>query len=208
MTWLKNHLCYGGHYEKVRNIKAHEDYVQKETSRVEGPFYYPEPVCKEIKDPLAGKTLYKWQQWLQEKLSQEADERSILWVYDENGCKGKTSFAKHWCLKDRHALVVEGKSSDVAHALGDTPSVVFFCLPRAGKNRVNYSIMESVKDGLLFSGKYESKLKMFNCPHVVVFANYAPKIEEMSLDRWVIYKIEEDSSGSGDSRPHSPDPIN
>jgi hypothetical protein len=54
---------------------------------------------------------------------------------------------------------------------------------------VNYGAIEQIKNGLLFSGKYEGGQCVFNQPHVIVFANAEPKEEQMSMDRWDIREI-------------------
>ena len=50
--------------------------------------------------------------------------------------------------------------------------------------------MESIKNGRVFSAKYESKMKVFDPPHVICFANFEPKREAMSADRWAIVDLE------------------
>ena len=37
---------------------------------------------------------------------------------------------------------------------------------------------------------YESKMKVFDPPHVICFANFEPKREAMSADRWAIVDLE------------------
>ena len=50
--------------------------------------------------------------------------------------------------------------------------------------------MESFKNGRFFSPKYGSCLKRFKPPHVVVFANYMPDLEKLSMDRWDIMDLD------------------
>jgi len=54
---------------------------------------------------------------------------------------------------------------------------------------MNYGAIEQVKNGLVFSGKYESSMLIFNPPHVVIFANDTPDESMYSNDRWHIHKI-------------------
>jgi len=49
--------------------------------------------------------------------------------------------------------------------------------------------MEELKDGVLFSGKYESKTKIYDIPHVIVFANFLPKENALSKDRLKIIDL-------------------
>lgn len=57
------------------------------------------------------------------------------------------------------------------------------------ENYVSYEAIESVKDGIFFSGKYESGMTIFNQPHIICFANFAPDIGKMSSDRWKIFEL-------------------
>jgi len=49
--------------------------------------------------------------------------------------------------------------------------------------------LESIKNGLFFSGKYESTQVVMNSPHLIIFANEPPDKSKMSADRWHIVRI-------------------
>ena len=64
---------------------------------------------------------------------------------------------------------------------------IFWDLPRSTRGSISYSTLESVKNGLVCNTKYETGVKAFNPPHIIVFANFPPeKVEELSADRWKI----------------------
>ncbi|KAK3720251.1 hypothetical protein RRG08_007873 [Elysia crispata] len=48
---------------------------------------------------------------------------------------------------------------------------------------------ESIKNGILCSSKYDSKVKVFSVQHVIVFANFAPDEAKLSQDRKDIRRI-------------------
>lgn len=139
--------------------------------------------------------LYPWQNEVLGLVEEPACQRKIYWYCGKEGNEGKTSLAKHICMKDERNLYVSGKAADVKFAVsklverGKFPKVVIFGLPRTSEGYVSYAALEEVKDGIFFSGKYESGMCMFNPPHIIVFANFLPEISKMSKDRWKIYSI-------------------
>ncbi len=122
-----------------------------------------------------------WQVKVVEKLL-EQDNRTILWVWEAEGNVGKTWLGQY--LESIHGafLCQLGKKADLAFAY-DYQRIVAFDLTRSDKEFINYSLIESFKDGRLFSSKYESKIKKFPSCKVVVFSNYQPDYEKLSLDR-------------------------
>ena len=64
-------------------------------------------------------------------------------------------------------------------------------IPRHQLDYVGYGALEQLKNGMIYSGKYEGGTCLFDNPHVIVFANEPPKIEKMSLDRWKIIDLNE-----------------
>nr|WAE42369.1 MAG: replication associated protein [Cressdnaviricota sp.] len=152
-------------------------------------------IRKPVKDPLAPHltNLKKWQIKLFDILKGEPDDRVIHWYYDVEGGKGKSAVAKHLGLKG--AFVCEGsKKTDIACAIKlfldkSDFDIAVFDFTRSTEGFVSYSSLEAVKNGAIFSAKYESSMIYFNTPHVIVFANYFPDLSQLSEDRWVIHKI-------------------
>lgn len=72
----------------------------------------------------------------------------------------------------------------------DKCKIVIFDLPRCTLNRVNYAAIEDLKNGHIVNFKYETGSKIFNPPHVIIFANEPPEdLRLLSNDRWVIEKL-------------------
>lgn len=128
---------------------------------------------------------YLWQQNVIDMVSAEPDDRQILWVYDLKGSTGKTVLGKY--LVDHHDAFYSngGKHTDIVHAY-QGQRVVIFDYVRESEAYVNYGVMEQLKNGICFSPKYDSGMKRFKNPHVIVFANFYPASNKLSEDRLVV----------------------
>lgn len=125
--------------------------------------------------------LRNWQRQCVQKLDIQND-RQILWYVDFEGGRGKTWLAK-WLVANRDAFyMINGKSADVAHAYNGE-SYVVFDFTRDYKEYINYSIIEQMKNGLVFKSKYESKMMFTEPAKVVVFSNWEPEGDKLSSDR-------------------------
>lgn len=120
--------------------------------------------------------LKEWQQELNNILSRPPNDRTIHFVVDKEGGKGKTWFAKYYCsLHEGEAQYMEmAKKSDMAYALDPKIRVLIVNCTRQQVEYMNYSFLESVKDGMIFSPKYESCTLRMNKCHVVVMMNQNP----------------------------------
>jgi len=164
-----------------------------------------------LKQRFEGCQFTKWQKSLIDELKYtEPNDRTVIWYIDDSdnggrgGKKGKTWLSKYILSHMNAARFVNAKSSDLAHAYNDE-EIVIFDLTRSNEGAVNYSIMESFKDGMLFSPKYNSHSKIFASPHLIVFANWAPDMEKMSADRWVIRRFKDgDCDFVNEDAPESP----
>lgn len=143
---------------------------------------YPEP-------PLVQGELREWQNQLSDRLSQEANDREIIFVIDENGGCGKSWFCRYFLSNhgDSTQLLSIGKRDDVAYAIDESKSIFLFDIPRSSSEFLQYSVLEQLKDGLVFSAKYSSRTKRLGrSPHVVVFMNEEPNRTRLSRDRYVV----------------------
>ena len=147
---------------------------------------------EEIGDPL----LREWQKKLFDELVEKPDRRKIVWYVDWDGNCGKTFIATYLKCHSNCKYIENAKSGDIKYAYSGQ-KIVIFDLTKSVQEKLNYQALESVKNGIFFSPKYESTDKTFPIPHVVVFANWPPEDEKMSADRWEIRYI---SEKNGDCR--------
>ena len=55
------------------------------------------------------------------------------------------------------------------------------------------TILESIKDGIAVTSKYNNNIIRFKVPNIViVFSNTPPNTKELSKDRWTIFRILKD----------------
>ncbi len=133
-----------------------------------------------------------WQVELCAILDAESDDRSINFVVGPDGGEGKSWFQK-WYLqehRDRCQLLGSGKRDDLAHSVDCTKTVFLMNVCRTGMEYLSYRFLEDLKDRLVFSPKYDSRMKLLlKTPHVVVFCNEHPDMDKLSVDRYNIIDI-------------------
>lgn len=146
----------------------------------------PKPI-KVIED------LRPFQQEILDICMEEPDDRSIYWFWDEAGNIGKTQFMKYMCVKHNALPCVGGKFADIMNLIFnanmDETRTIIFNVPRGHREHISYSSLEAIKDGLVVNTKYETGFKVFNSPHVIVFANFPPDTSSLSADRWVVKNL-------------------
>lgn len=145
-----------------------------------------------VRDPLDTLTPYKWQQDILELIKGEPDDRTIHWYWEPTGNVGKTALIKSICLKRDDVIMVDGKAGDAKYiiaGMNKKPKVIFMNIVRTKENFISYEAIESIKDGIFVSTKYESKMVVMNSPHFIVLANFEPAYGNMSQDRWNVVDI-------------------
>ncbi|UOF80447.1 rep protein [Naiadivirus vacaense] len=137
----------------------------------------------------SGGSLREWQRLLVDRLEEAPDDRSVMFYVDESGGMGKSYFVRYCFTKfagQVQALSV-GKRDDLTFAVDTTKSIFIFDIPRLHMEYLQYSVLEKLKDQILFSAKYASRTKFLPNPvHVVVFCNEFPNMEALTEDRFDI----------------------
>lgn len=170
----------------------------KNESRVDGPWGdKPIDVPYDGSDLPKLNELYPWQKYIVDTLQTKPDSRSINWVVDYVGNCGKSTLAKY-CVFHKHAKFLSfGCASDLLHLVFKSKAArgFLFDLPRTKSKRVSmdeiYSALESIKNGMVLSTKYEGGELLMPSPHVWVFTNYMYTRGKMSNDRFVVWHIDE-----------------
>lgn len=142
---------------------------------------------EEEKEEFKKARLRTWQNsaWIHLK---NQNDRQVLWIVDEKGGKGKTYFAK-WLEVVHGAFYIQnGKSQDIAKAYTGQ-KIVAIDFTRDYREYINYSVIESFKNGRIFSSKYDSHMKKMKFCQVICFSNFQPELEKLSEDRWNIQTL-------------------
>ena len=134
---------------------------------------------------------YAWQQRVLELLEEAPDDRTIIWVHDSKGGRGKSRLAEHLILA--HAgMKLEGRLCDMKYLWEKEYKIAIFDVSRAAADHSDhlYSMAEALKDGNFVSTKYETRFKVFPRPHVIFFANRMPDEGKWSKDRVKIVDLD------------------
>jgi hypothetical protein len=175
-------------WEEIKSVKAAKCYSQKEATRSGKQWVYG----IELYDPVLVDEPRGWQLDVMKILDNTSDDQLIHWFWEPTGCVGKTELCKYLCVKHQASFVGGGTKQNILCSIKKkTPKVMIVDIPRAEYAYVNYCALEAVKDGCIFSGKFEAGANAFTPPHVICFANSPPKIENLSPDRWNVVSIQE-----------------
>ncbi len=169
----------------VRNDLATQAYCRKDGKYWEHGYPKPIWIINELKP---------WQTDVLDLYLSPVNHRKIYWFWEPVGGIGKSAFIKFMIVKHSILFCSGGKHTDIMNLVFnqdmDSSRGVFFDIPRAHEGKISYSSLECIKNGMVCNTKYETGVKIFNSPHVFIFANFPPDDpEKMSSDRWVITEL-------------------
>jgi len=169
--------CKGNETQNITYCQKENDYVM---------WGFPKPI-KIIEK------LYPWQKMIEDIYHEEPDDRTIYWFWETKGNVGKSAFIKYMAVKHKILLCTGGKYSDIMNLVFNQDmnecKCVCFDIPRSHHNSISYASLESIKNGMVCNTKYETGMKIFNSPHIFVFANFEPDMENLSYDRWKVQEL-------------------
>lgn len=166
--------------------KQNVDYCTKEGN-------YESNFVKVVKPLKLISQLKPWQLEIEKLIKTEPDGRSVHWYWENTGGVGKSAFCKYMFVKHKALVIQGGKLADIMNILFnydlDSLEMVIIDVPRKNGNKISYSAVECILNGMITNTKYETGIKVFNPPHVVIFSNFEPDYSELSEDRWVVTNI-------------------
>lgn len=149
-------------------------------------------LCLPTPSLVSGNLRPGYQERLYNSFFGDPDERVIEFIVDVDGNKGKSWFCAY-CLSElpeRVQVLRVGRREDLAYAIDPLKDIFLFDVGRKQMQFFQYSILEMLKDRMVFSQKYESRMKvLLKRPHVVVFSNEEPDREALTDDRFNIELI-------------------
>lgn len=177
------------HWEKAKGSRlANAKYCSKD-GKFQGTIKVPKPIR-------VISALREWQQELADCVAAEPDDRAIHWTWSRAGGTGKSAFVKWLCVK-HGALICGGSAKDMKYLIVKyiekhdvPPEIVIMDIPRQMEEYISYAALEEIKNGCFASTKYECDTVVMNPPHVLCFANFEPKYEALSEDRWRVKCID------------------
>lgn len=122
----------------------------------------------------------------------------VHWFYETIGHVGKSIFTGY-CEDTRTAMMIKnptGGSRDIGNNIAEALvswgyiNGFIFDIPRMAQDYKFYGLLEDCLDGRFTNTKYMGgNLNLQGTKNIVVVANFLPKIDNLSLDRWVIRRI-------------------
>jgi len=192
--------------EITRSIAHADDYVLKDGDIEYSEGWEPAQKSAEQEYLEYMTNLYsdvKWQDWQQNILNVIASKpsrRDVYWIWEDTGNVGKSFLSSYIDWKHK-CIIVNGKQDNIFNGIKsflDTekvqPKCIIVDIPRTNEKYVCYGAIEKIKDGLMYSGKYEGGKIRLVPTHLFVFSNFPPDRTKMSDDRFIEICLNKDES--------------
>lgn len=183
-------------------------YVQKEDTRIEGPWQDDDIIPPEDMNPIMA-LRYPWQEFI---VNHPIERRVINIVLDTKGDLGKSEIVKY-CMVTKKGHMIPPTMMDATKLMGwvmDLPKLPLYLvdIPRAMRKHKLWELfvaLETVKSGIAYDWRYKAKQTVFAVPNVWVFMNEVPDCSYLSADRWRFWGVRGDTivplPRGGDERP-------
>lgn len=183
------------HIEKMKgNIKQNITYCEKDNNFIK-PLSFTEKIEQDIlKEEYLNIKWYEWQKRILEIMNEKPDRRIIYFIVDSKGNSGKSFLCKYILLTYKGCVIADGKKDNIFNQIKDMleneiePKYILLDIPRHNIDYLNYGAIEQIKNGFIYSGKYEGGRCIFHIPHVFIFMNERPLLDKLSIDRYKIIK--------------------
>ncbi len=187
-------LLRDAHIEAARgSLSDNRKYCTKLEGRIQGPWQHGFPEERPLPT-----VLYPWQASASSLVTTTPDDRHIFWFWEPDGNSGKTVLQWLWA-RDFDAILVGHNARDAKCAVklawfidGILPEkpIIMLNLPRESQSPLLFHVLEALKDGIFFSGKYKSSMVKLPLVHVCVFANEPPQHSTLSADKLRVFRID------------------
>lgn len=177
------------------NNKDNFDYVEKEDTRIAGPWTSDDPEPPYIPIQIRNLQLRNWQAAVCLLANINTEYRSINIILDKVGNIGKSILCTYMRCHGLARIVPPlNNYKDLMRMVCNMPTskCYIFDMPRAiSKTCLNemYSAIESIRSGYAWDDRYKFTEKIMDSPQVWVFTNELPLRSLLSDDRWRLYHV-------------------
>ena len=119
-------------------------------------------------------------------------DRTIDFFVDPVGNTGKSWLCRYAYSRwpDDVQVLSVAKRDDMAYMIDETKRIFLFDVAREQMSYLQYAILEQVMNRMIFSPKYQGKVKiLLKKPYVAVFCNEDPNMDVLSADRYNIINV-------------------
>jgi len=179
---LEQFFTNGVTLQKLKNWDCALKYCQKEGNKIQS--------SEKLEKPLKLlTTLRPYQTDIINKLSEEPDNRTILWLVGDYGI-GKTQLCKYLVHNKIAFGPLEGDKRHILSVIAENQNencyIIYLTADESKfQKRALFDCIEKIKDGFFMShfGTDGTKPVLMNSPHILVVANKPPMFSRTKMDQ-------------------------